>query len=145
MRPWASADCSRNGVVECCVVRLCFVLAVQVVLGTGPRVGYHRALARRRTVWFSEEFLHLHPKMARGFVARMGAGPHQWTVVTDRGAFAQRAQRDTRAKTMYLGFVSKQQLRDEYVQSAKLLTANMALSILADVDRCTTSTGTCAK
>jgi len=48
-----------------------------VVLGTGPRVGYHRALSRRRTVWFSEEFLHLHQKMARFFVARMGAGPHR--------------------------------------------------------------------
>ena len=116
-----------------------------VVLGTGPRVGYHRALSRRRTVWFSEEFLHLHPKMARVFVARMGAGPHRWTVVTDRETFAQRAQRHKRAKTMYLGFVSQHQLRDEDVQSSKLLTANMALSFLADMDRGKTSTGVCAK
>ena len=66
----------------------------------------------------------------------MGAGPHRWTVVTDRETFAQRAQRNKRAKTMYLGFVSKHQLRDEDAQNAKLLTANMAPSFLADMDRC---------
>jgi uncharacterized protein YfiM (DUF2279 family) len=76
-----------------------------VVLGTGPRVGYHRALSRRRTVWFSEEFLHLHPKLARVFLSRMGASSHRWSVVTDRETFAQRAKGKKRAKTRCLGFV----------------------------------------
>ena len=50
-----------------------------------------------------------------------------------------------RANTMYLGFVSKHQLRDEDAQSAKLLTANMALSCVAVMGRCKTLTGMCAK
>ena len=42
---------------------------------------------------------------------------------------------------MYLGILSKHQLRDEDVKSAALLTASMALSFLADMDRCKASTG----
>ena len=114
-------------------------------LALAPRVGYHRALARRRTVWFSEEFLHLHSKVARVFLTRMGASSHRWSVVTDRETFAQRAKGHKGAKAMFLGFVSKQQLRDEDVQRARLLTANMALSFLADMDRCKPSPGMCAK
>ena len=79
------------------------------------------------------------------FLARVGASSHRWTVVTDREMFAQKAQRNKRAKTMHLGFVPKHQLRDEDAQSAKLLTANMALSFLADMGRCRSSTGMCAK
>ena len=116
-----------------------------MVLGTGPRVGYHRALSRRRTIWFSVEFRHLHPKIARAFVARMGERPHRWIGVTNQETFAQRAQRNKRAKTMCLRVVSKHKLRDEDAQSAKLLTATMALSFLADMDRCKTNTGMCAK
>ena len=92
-------------------------------LALAPRVGYHRALSRRRTVWFSEEFLHLHPQLARFVLARMGASSHRWSGVADRETFAQRAKGNKRAKTMYLGLVSKHQLRDEDAQSAKLLAA----------------------
>ena len=132
-------------VVECCVVRLCFVLAVKRGAWHWPPCSYHRACPRCRTVWFSEEFLHLRPKLARVVLTRTGASSHRWSVVTDRETFAQRAKGNKRAKTMFLSFVSKQQLRDEDAQSAKLLPANMALSFLADMDRCKTSTGMCAK
>ena len=40
---------------------------------------------------------------------------------------------------MYLGFVSKSQLLDEDLQSAKLLTLDMALSFLAVIDCSTTN------
>ena len=117
-----------------------------VVLGTGPRVGYHRALSRRRTVWFSEEFLHLHPKLARVLLTRMGASSHRWSVVTDRETFAQRAKGNKRAKTMFLGFVSKHQLRDEDAQRAKPMTAKKHGSFIPGRhDRCQTNTGMCAK
>ena len=35
-----------------------------VLIGTRPRIGYHGPLSHRRTVWFSEEFLHVQPNMA---------------------------------------------------------------------------------
>ena len=97
-----------------------------VLIGICPCIGYCRALASRRTAWFSEEFLHVQPKMASMFVARMTAGPHQWTVVTDRETSAKRAQNNKRAKTMYLGFVSQNHVHDKDLQSAKLLSLDMA-------------------
>ena len=46
---------------------------------------------------------------------------------------------------MYLGFVFKNHLLDEDLQSAKLLTLDMALSFLYVIDCSKTSTGMCAK
>ena len=116
-----------------------FVLAIK-------RAAWHWALSHRRTVWFSEEFLHVQTNMASFLVARMAAGPHQWTIVTDLETFAKRAPtKNKRAKTMPLGFVSNHQLLDEDLQSAKPLTLDVALSFLAVIDSSKTITGMCAK
>ena len=88
----------------------------------------------------------MQPNMASILMARMAAGPHQWTVVADRETFAKRAQTNTRAKTMYLGFFfSKHQLTDDDLQSAKLLTLDMSLSFMAVIYCSKNSPGMCAK
>ena len=87
----------------------------------------------------------MQPEMASMFVARMATKPHQWTVVADKETFAKRAQINKRAKNMYLGCVPKHQLLDGDLQSAKLLTLDMALSFLAVIDCNKVSAGMCAK